>query len=213
MSDDAEAVTRMSTGMEADPGLGLPLVPADPFDLLTAWLPANSDPDRPQMVLSTVSASGAPDARTVLLSEFDSSGFYFHTDASSRKAAHILANPAVAITVLWPGFTRQLVVQGHAEVAPAEEIAAAYELRSPYLKQLAWQNSHDFAQLSLQERRGRWAEMVKQTAGELDQPDGWIGYLVRPSRITFWGSNQDTASRRTEYTLADGTWTVSFLAG
>jgi len=213
MTDNPDEVTPVVAGAEADPGLGLPLVPADPFDLLSAWLPANSEPDRPQMILSTVSASGEPDARTVLLSEFDSLGFYFHTDARSRKAAHISANPAVALTVLWPGFTRQLVIQGLAEVAPVEEIAAAYVLRSPYLKQLAWQNSHDFAQLSLEERRVQWAELTQKTSAEFDQPDGWIGYLVRPTRLTFWGSNQDTASRRTEYTLVDGTWNVSFLAG
>jgi len=204
----------------ADPNFGVPTEPTDPWVLLTAWLPSNEDPDRPQITVSTVNELGAPDARTVLMSEFDRNGFYFHTDARSRKSAHIAANPHVAITVLWPGFTRQLVIQGTAEVAPTDEIAAAYASRSPYLKQLAWLNSQEFADLSLDERRAAWAGFIQEHGPELDQlsasleqPDSWIGYLVRPTRLTFWGSNPDAASRRTEYTLVDGTWTLSHLPG
>jgi len=204
----------------ADPNFGVPTEPADPWVLLTAWLPTNDDPDRPQVTVSTVNELGAPDARTVLLSEFDRTGFYFHTDANSRKASHIAANPHVAVTVLWPGFTRQLVIQGTAEVAPVDEIAAAYISRSPYLKQLAWLNSHEFAQHPLEERRATWAAFIDehgpdldQLAASLDQPASWIGYLVRPTRLTFWGSNPDAASRRTEYTLVDGQWTIGHLPG
>lgn len=187
--------------------------PADPWDLLTEWLPANDDPARPQITLSTVTASGEPDARTLLLSEFDDQGFYFHTDARSRKVADLQANPAVAITILWPGFTRQLVIQGRAEVAAPEEQALAYERRSPYLQQLAWQNTHDFALLPLEERQARWSTFLSEHVSGFDQPDNWIGFLVRPTRLTFWGSNPDAASRRAEYTRDDTSWRLSYLPG
>ncbi|BDZ48430.1 hypothetical protein GCM10025867_06710 [Frondihabitans sucicola] len=121
--------------------------PAEAWDLLVDWLPANDDPDRPQITLSTVDAAGDPDARTVLLTSFDESGFQFNTDGASRKAADIAAHPAVALTVLWPGFTRQLVVRGTAAPAAPSAVAAAYQSRSPYLKQLAWLNTHEFAGL------------------------------------------------------------------
>lgn len=178
------------------------------FPLLDEWLPANSELDRPQMILSTV-ADGAPDARTVLLTEFDDDGLYFHTDSRSRKVADISANPSVAITFLWPNFTRQLVVQGTASIAPAAEQAAAFERRSPYLKQLAWQNSPEFAQLPLTERAAQWAEFDVPS----DAPGTWIGFVVKPTRLTFWQSNPDAASRRDEYTLVDGAWTLAHLAG
>jgi len=179
---------------------------------LADWLPDNSDPDRPQIILSTISATGGPDARTVLMSEYDSEGFYFHTDSRSRKVADITANPAVAFTILWPNFTRQLVVQGRAEVAPEEEIAAAYGARSPYLKQLAWQNSIEFAQLPIEERREQWANFTDDPES-LEQSPTWIGFLIRPTRLTFWSSNPDAPSRREEYTLRDDDWSVSYLAG
>jgi pyridoxamine 5'-phosphate oxidase len=179
------------------------------FPLLHEWLPPNSSPDRPQMILSTVSPDGGADARTVLLSEFDDEGLYFHTDSRSRKVADLAANPAVALTFLWPDFTRQLVVRGIASVAPPAEQASAFERRSPYLKQLAWQNSPEFAQLPLDERVSRWASF--------DVPGGppatWIGFVVRPARLTFWQSNPDTASRRDEYALVDGSWVLSHLPG
>jgi pyridoxamine 5'-phosphate oxidase len=187
--------------------------PADPFDLLDEWLPANDDLDRPQITLATIDPDGHPDARTVLMSEFDRSGFYFHTDARSRKARDIAANPAVAIVVLWPGFTNQLVVAGSAEVAPPDEIAAAYRKRSPYLQQLAWQNSLEFAQLPFEERAGQWAAFLAEHDGAFDQPESWIGYLVRPTRLTFWQSNPDTASRRVEYTATRGAWSIGYLPG
>jgi pyridoxamine 5'-phosphate oxidase len=187
--------------------------PASPWEIVAQWLPANDEPDRPQMNLATVSVTGEPDARTVLLSEYDSNGFYFHTDALSRKAAAIVAHPAVALTFLWPGFTRQLVVQGRAEVAPAGEIAAAYRARSPFLQQLAWQNTFEFAQFPDEERRDRWAAFAAEHGGALFPPDNWIGFLVRPTRMTFWTAGSDAPSRRVEYRATSGGWTVAYLPG
>lgn len=177
--------------------------------LLAEWLPANDVLERPQVILSTVSASGGADARTVLLTEFDDEGLYFHTDSRSRKVRDIGEHPAVAMTFLWPNFTRQLVVQGVASVAPDAELASAFEGRSPYLKQLAWLNSPDFAQLPLEERQAQWAAFDVPASA----PETWIGFIVRPTRLTFWESNAEAASRRTEYTLVDGNWSPAYLPG
>ncbi|MGA1837280.1 pyridoxamine 5'-phosphate oxidase family protein [Herbiconiux sp. 11R-BC] len=183
---------------------------ADPVELLTAWLPANDDPVRPLMTLSTVSASGYPDARTVLLSEFDDSGFYFHTDSRSRKVADVTANPRVALTVIWPG--RQLVVQGDATRAPQEERSWAYEHRSRYLQVLAWLNTPEFAALPLERRLAEWAEF-SDAHPHPAPPVTWDGFVVRPVRLTFWEGNPDTASRRTEFQRTPSGWSTAILAG
>jgi pyridoxamine 5'-phosphate oxidase len=187
--------------------------PTNPWDIVVDWLPANDDPERPQMTLSTVTVAGEADARTVLLTEFSTDGFFFHTDAMSRKVDNIVKNSSVALTFLWPGFTRQLVVQGRAELAPAEEIRSAYRGRSPYLQQLAWQNSFEFAQLPLAERRARWAAFAQERAGNFEQPPNWVGFLVRATRMTFWTSDPDAASRRVEYRASSGGWTIAHLPG
>ena len=190
-------------------------LPPEAWELLVEWLPSNDDPERPQITLSTVDQAGDPDARTVLLTAFDTDGFVFNTDGASRKAADIAAHPTVALTVLWPGFTRQLVVRGTAIPAAPAVVAAAYESRSPYLKQLAWLNTHEFAGLPRAERVARWAEFDEAHADGFAQPESWVGYVVVPTRLTFWTSNGDTASRRTEFSrdAASGTWSRRFLAG
>jgi len=191
---------------------GAPL-PDDAWELLADWLPGDDEPDRPQVTLSTVDADGGPDARTVLLSSVARDGLSFHTDAASRKAAQIAANPLVAVTVLWPGFTRQLVVRGVASTADPVDVAAAYRARSPYLQQLAWLNSHDFAALPLDERRARWAAFADEHPDGFGQPAGWTGFVVRPTRVTAWESAPDTASRRREWTAGPDGWSLSHRAG
>ncbi len=166
------------------------------------------------MQLATVDPSGLPDVRTVLLSEWDEDGFYFHTDAHSRKVGQLAADGGVALDVLWPGFERQLVVQGRAERADEDEERRVYGRRSPYLRQLAWQNTAELAQLPPEERASRWAQFQREhdLAG-LEPPATWIGYRVRPLRLTFWEAVADGPSHRVEFRLDGDTWTRHDLPG
>ena len=175
---------------------------------LVEWLPANDDPERPRITLSTAE----PDARTVLLTEYDEQGFYFHTDSRSRKVAQLADDPRVALTMLWPDFSRQLVVLGTAELAPPVEQDLAYRNRSAYLKQLSWQNTVEYAQLPLADRRAIWASFEDDERLR-HPPETWIGFLVRPHRITFWESIAGAASQRTEFTLVEGDWEKTLLPG
>jgi len=186
--------------------------PEDPWELLRAWLPANDDPARPLMTLATIER-GIPDARTLLLSEYDSHGFYFHTDSRSRKIDQLAADPSVALMMHFPEHKRQLTVQGLAETAPEAEQARAYRARSPYLQQLAWQNTVEFAGMPQEDRVAAWSSFRAAHGDGFGQPPTWIGYLVRPSRLTFWFGSDDTASRRVEYSVSPGGWAVSFRAG
>jgi pyridoxamine 5'-phosphate oxidase len=189
------------------------LVAGEPWRLLQAWLPPNDDPDRPQMTLATVTPQGQADARTVLLTRFDPEGFCFHTDARSRKVAQIGARPAVALVFLWPGFTRQLVVQGTARASDPDEIAAAYRGRSLYLQQLAWLNTAGFAALPHAERVSRWAEVAAAHPAGFDPPPTWTGYRVDPHRLTFWVGDPAAASRRSEFTAGPDGWELTHLPG
>jgi pyridoxamine 5'-phosphate oxidase len=201
---------RAADRVQGDPVQGdTPL--EDPAVLAASWLPPEgADPMR--MTLSTIDEDGFPRGRTVLLSEFDGERFFFHTDAASRKVADLAANPRVALTVLWPDFSRQLVVQGTAQVAPAEEQARAFRLRSGYLKQLAWQNTAEYAQLPLGDREAAWARFRDEVPAPA-QPEGWVGYAVVPHRILFWVANPDAASRRVEYVRTESGWDRRYLPG
>jgi pyridoxamine 5'-phosphate oxidase len=190
-------------------------IPAEAFALLTEWLPTNEDHARPLIALATVDAEGRPDSRSVLLSEFNGGGFFVHTDARSRKVADVAAHPEVAFSIAWPADLRQLTVQGVARRASAEEESVAYARRSRYLQVLAWLNSPEFALLSSAEREEEWAAFdAAHPEGTLTPPDTWLGFVIEPTRITFWNGSLLTASRRTEYRrAADGTWSTSILPG
>ena len=185
----------------------------DPLALALEWLPDNDEPERPQMTLSTVDAEGGPDARTLLLSRADETGFWFHTNAQSRKIQQLAADPRVALTLLWPGFTRQLIIRGVAESATAENIAATFAARSPYLQQLAVHSTTGFAQLPRAQRLEQWAAFADENPAGFEQSESWTGYLVRPTRLTFWTGDVEASSHRTEYELVDGGWSRSYLAG
>ncbi len=183
----------------------------DPAALTASWVPGEGE-DRMLMTLSTIDADGFPRSRTVMLSEFDGERFYFHTDALSRKVADLAGDPRVSLTLLWPGFTRQIVVQGVAAAAPGAEVAAAYSGRSPYLKQLAWQNTEEFARLPLAERVARWARFGDDEP-DPPQPPRWVGYGVLPHRYLFWVSHPAAASRRVEYVRSGDAWARRYLPG
>jgi len=188
----------------------------DPLALAGAWLPGPGE-DRLLMTVSTIGLDGLPDARTTMLSDFDGERFFFHTDALSRKAAELAAQPGVALTILWPAFTRQLVVQGTAARSSRAESDEAYRRRSAYLQQLAWQNTDAFAQLPLAERRARWDEFLRAHGGPDDPsftpPEAWAGFAVTPHRLVFWVSNPLAASRRIAYTREAAGWTLTTLPG
>ena len=183
--------------------------PVDPYELLRQWLPPNADPARPLMTLATVSAEGWPNARTVLLSEYDDTGFWFHTDARSAKIAELDAVGRAALVLHRPELAVQVVVQGTVVAADADEEARAYAARSPYLRKLAWLNTAALAALPLAERQATWAGFPEPSA----PPDTWTGRQVRPERITLWIGREDTASRRLAYVRSGDGWTLTILAG
>ncbi|MFW7415326.1 pyridoxamine 5'-phosphate oxidase family protein [Demequina sp. SO4-18] len=185
-------------------------LPRDPMDLALEWLPGGAN--QCLMTLSTLD-EGAPDSRTMLLSEITREGFHFHTDALSRKCAQIAADARVSLTILLAEQGRQLVVQGTAETAPAAEVAQAYRDRGPYLQQLAWMNTPEFAAADDESRTEEWARFSAEHTGGFSPPESWTGYVVRPRLLRFWMGATDTASRRVEYVATDDGWESAFRAG
>lgn len=187
-------------------------LPAEAWELAAEWLPPNDDPERPQVTLSTVDVDGAPDARTVLLSSFDRDGFAFHTDAASRKVEQITARPLVALTVLWPGFTRQLVVR----VGPSPPTTRPSPAPTPPARPIcsSWPGSTRTSSRPSPRRAPPTLGRVRHRApAGLDRAPGWTGYVVRPTRLLFWVSAPDTASRRREWSLGPGGWAHEYRAG
>ena len=188
----------------------------DPLALLREWLPGTPGRDGyfPLLSLATTDLDGRPDVRTVLLSEIVHDGLAFHTDARSRKAAQLANSPSAALVLTVPEEARQVVVTGTVRAATAVELDRAYRARSRYLQVLAWLNTAESAELPPSERRRIWATFeAEHPDGALDPPPDWTGFVLRPSRCTFWLGGPGAPSHRTEYTLTENAWAVSDLPG
>ncbi|GAA1706285.1 pyridoxamine 5'-phosphate oxidase [Microbacterium sediminicola] len=186
--------------------------PADPFELLRDWLPANDDPVRPLSTLATVDAEGLPNARTVLQSALLDDAVTIHTDAHSRKAAEIAAHPKAALVIPFPQVSRQIVLRGAIARSTPEEETLAYQRRSRYLQVLAWQNTVETAQLPEEMRQQLWGDFDAQHR-TLTAPESWAGYALRPSEIIFWEGTSDAPSRRAVYQRAGSGWVILHLPG
>ena len=75
-----------------------------PFDQFQKWMQEAvraEVQDPTAMCLATVGQDGNPSQRTVLLKQFDTSGFVFFTNLESRKAEEIANNSAVCLHFAW----------------------------------------------------------------------------------------------------------------
>src|SRR5437879_11319374 len=83
----------------------------EPLRLFAAWFQEarQSEPaDANAMTLATVDADGLPNARLVLLKDFDEKGFVFYTNLDSPKGRELDAAPKAALVFHWKSLTRQV---------------------------------------------------------------------------------------------------------
>ena len=102
--------------------------PQEPLILFKKWYEdaAKSELNDPNaMNLSTISPELKPSSRMVLLKDFDSDGFIFYTNISSKKGNSILNNPNVALNFHWKSLLRQIRIEGIAHQV-SDKIADEY---------------------------------------------------------------------------------------
>ena len=163
---------------------------ADPFSQFDLWMREAIETELLEpnaMALATVSATGAPSVRTVLLKGFDARGLVFYTNYTSAKARDLAANTQVACLFQWLPLERQVSVRGRAEKISAEE-SLKYFLSRPHESQIgAWasQQSQVITTRALLEEK--FAEMKnKFQVGAVPLPEFWGGYRVVPQTFEFW---------------------------
>ena len=197
-------------------GLDEKTIDRDPIRQFQTWLNeafAAKLPLAEAMTLATATPDGKPSARMVLLKQVDHDGFVFYTNYNSAKARQLDENPYAALVFFWVQFDRQVRVEGSISKTSAEESRAYFSTRPRESRIGAWasEQSEEIANRAVLEERA--VELEKQYGGrDIDCPEHWGGYRLKPERIEFWKSRIGRLHDRILYQREGDSWTIIRLA-
>ena len=204
-----------------DRGLDLGDLADDPVEMFRGWLEetvASGLHEPNAMVVTSVSATGRPSSRMVLLKGLDERGFVFYTNLESRKAQEIAANPHVSLLFPWQDLQRQVRVEGRVSLVSAEENEAYFASRPRESQLGAWASPQSRVVASRSALDERYGGVLAQFA-ELDAvplPPFWGGLRVEPETVEFWqgrkGRMHDRLVYRRDAADPSAPWTVDRLA-
>ncbi len=162
----------------------------DPFELFAEWLKdaEKSEPnDANAMTLATVDEEGLPNARMVLLKDFDNKGFVFYTNYESQKGQEIQATMKAALVFHWKSLRRQVRVRGIVEKVTAAEADAYFNSRPRDSRIGAWASAQSRpleGRFALETSVAMYA--AKYAIGTVPRPPHWSGFRIKPLAIEFW---------------------------
>lgn len=200
----------------SDRGLRREELDADPVAQFTAWFTQATElglHEPNAMTLATVTDSGMPYQRTVLLKYYDQDGFVFFSNYESRKARQMAANPHVSLLFPWITLERQVCILGSVEkISTAESLK--YFTSRPRESQLgAWVSnqseiipSREFLMAKLTALQEKFSE------GEIPLPPFWGGYRVKPQSFEFWQGGPARLHDRFIYQQENGAWQTDRLS-
>lgn len=167
------------------------------------------------MTISTVGEDGFPKSRIVLLKSYDENGFVFYTNYESEKGQALLNHPKTCLSFFWPNTERQIIIKGTAEKVPPS-VSDNYFASRPKGSQLGALVSK---QSSVIPNRKVLEDELKSLElnyanKEIERPNNWGGFLVRPESFEFWQGRPNRLHDRFLFTKTSDAldWTIERLA-
>jgi pyridoxamine 5'-phosphate oxidase len=193
--------------------------PEDPLPLAARWLAdaeAGVLKNPWAMALATVSASGQPSLRYVLLKSLSVEQRYvvFYTNYGSRKAGELDAHARAAGALYWPDLGRQLRLEGRTERSPAAESDAYFASRARLSQLNAWASEQSRPIAAPEAMSASLAARTDEFAGRdpIPRPHHWGGYRLHLEAIEFWVEGADRFHERLRYECGrGGGWSSAWL--
>jgi pyridoxamine 5'-phosphate oxidase len=166
-----------------------------PFSLARTWLAeaeATELNDPNAIALSTVDASGLPNARIVLLKAIEDDAFVFYTNYTSAKGRELEQAKKAAFVMHWKSLGRQIRVRGHVTRQTDAVSDAYYQSRDLQSRLGAWASQQSQPLASRDVLIKSMEDLTAEYGDTPPRPPHWGGYRVVPVEVEFWA---DGASR------------------
>jgi pyridoxamine 5'-phosphate oxidase len=163
-------------------------------DALRAKLPLPN-----AMTLATVSPSGAPSARIVLLKGVEQGGFVFYTNYLSRKGRELEKNARACLLLLWSDLERQVRIDGAVQKVTPAESDAYYATRPLGARHSTWASAQSEVVVDRKVLETAMEDARRRHGENPPRPPNWGGYRVLPQQIEFWQGRADRLHDRLVY--------------
>ncbi len=165
------------------------------------------------MTLCTTSTKdNMPNARIVLLKEWNEKGFVFFSNYESDKAEQMKSNPNVCLLFFWKEMERQIKINGSVSKVSAEESNAYFSSRPLSSQIAAWASTQSKKINNRQVLEDNYKHFEEKFATQVPTPPHWGGYFVEATSIEFWQGRASRLHDRILYTKDNDTWSIERLA-
>ncbi|HEU4941223.1 MAG TPA: pyridoxamine 5'-phosphate oxidase [Candidatus Eisenbacteria bacterium] len=190
----------------------------DPIGIFLEWFDAAQrvvEPEPAAATLATVSPSGLPTARVVLVRHVDRHGFVFYTNLESPKARDLSGGAhAAALCFYWAPLMKQVCIEGHAEPVLPEEADAYWASRPRGHQVMGWASPQSQPLPGgRSDIERRFAELDRSLpATNVPRPPFWSGFRIVPDAIEFWEGRENRLHHRVLFRRAASGWTREIIA-